>query len=97
MTDISVAGSGDIRIASVEGPMTVRIAGSGVVSVQSGRVDELRAFIDGSGGLFFQGAAASPDLRLSGSAEVWLTEVSGTIRRHGQGSVYVKGALLPKR
>lgn len=95
MADISIAGSGRVRMAHINGPLTARIAGSGVVSAQSGTADPLRVLIDGSGGVYLQGQAKSPDLRLSGSAEVRLRSVAGQIRRHGIGVVFVGGEELP--
>ncbi len=92
MLDISIAGSGLVRAARMDGPMTVRIAGSGAVAVKAGRTDKLRAFIDGSGGVFFRGAVTQPELTLYGSSEVRMDSVNGRITRHGKGgAVYVNG------
>lgn len=89
MLDVSIAGSGILRTTRVDGPMTVRIAGSGGVAVKGGRADRLRATIDGSGGVYFGGQVAQPDLRLYGSSEVRLRSVSGRITHKGGGDVYV--------
>ncbi len=97
MLDVSIAGSGHTRVARIDGPMTVRIAGSGAVAVQGGRADRLIVTIDGSGGVFHEGAAASPELRLYGSPTVRLGSVTGRIIRHGKGAVYVGGRLVEKR
>jgi hypothetical protein len=97
MLDVSIAGSGRLRAASVDGPLTVRIAGSGAVAVQGGAADRLIATIDGSGGLFLEGSAESPELRLYGSPTVRLGRVTGRITRHGGGDVYVGERLLPRR
>lgn len=91
MLDISIAGSGLVRAARIDGPMTTRIAGSGAVVVQSGRADKLRATIDGSGGVYLEGTAVQPELRLFGSSEVQMKAVSGRIIHHGGGSVFVAG------
>lgn len=95
MADISIAGSGQVRLAHVNGPLTARIAGSGVVSAQAGTADPLRAIIDGSGGVYVQGQAKSPDLRLSGSAEVRMGSVAGKLRRYGTGAVFIGGEEIP--
>ncbi|MEZ5895949.1 MAG: DUF2807 domain-containing protein [Parvularculaceae bacterium] len=95
MADISIAGSGRVRMAHITGPLTARIAGSGVVSAQSGTADPLKVLIDGSGGVYVQGQAQSPDLRLSESAEVRIGSVAGQLRRHGTGVVIVGGEELP--
>ncbi len=94
MLDVSIAGSGLVRAAHLDGPVTVRIAGSGAIAVKSGKADRLRAFIDGSGGVFFRGVAVQPELTLYGSAEVHLDSAEGRITRHGGGAVYVGGVKL---
>lgn len=92
MLDVSIAGSGLVRAARMDGPMTVRIAGSGAVAVKAGRTDKLRAFIDGSGGVFFRGAVTQPELTMYGSSEVRMDSVNGRITRHGKGgAIYVNG------
>ena len=92
MLDVSIAGSGLVRATRMDGPTTARIAGSGMLAVKAGRTDKLRAFIDGSGGVFFGGAVTQPELTLYGSAEVRMDSVNGRITRNGKGgSVYVKG------
>lgn len=96
MLDISIAGSGIVRATRVDGPMTVRIAGSGGAAVKSGRADRLRATIDGSGGVYFGGLVAQPELRLYGSSEVRMRSVSGRIIHHGGGDVYVGDEVFSK-
>ncbi|MEQ8177156.1 MAG: hypothetical protein RIC52_05315 [Amphiplicatus sp.] len=96
MLDVSIAGSGSVRGSRLDGPLTARIAGSGVVAIQGGRAEKLRAFIDGSGAVFFDGAAVRPELKLYGSSEVHMASVSGRITRHGGGEVYVDRKLVPK-
>ena len=91
MLDVSIAGSGLARVARIDGPMTVRIAGSGTAAVQGGKADKLTATIDGSGGVYFEGVAVSPTLRLNGSPTVRLGGVEGRVTRHGRGEVYVGG------
>ncbi len=94
MLDVSIAGSGLVRAARLDGPLTTRIAGSGAVSVKAGRADKLRAFIDGSGAIFFGGAVTQPELKLYGSSEVHMDSVNGRMIRHGGGSVFVKGVKV---
>ncbi len=96
MLDVSIAGSGLARIARIDGPMTARIAGSGAVLVQGGKADKLTVAIDGSGGVFHEGSAVAPTLRLYGSPTVSLGAVDGRITRHGRGEVYVGGKLVSK-
>lgn len=89
MLDVSIAGSGIVRATRVDGPMTVRVAGSGGVAVKNGRADKLKATIDGSGGVYFGGQVAQPELRLYGSSEVRMRSVRGRIVHYGGGDVYV--------
>lgn len=96
MLDISIAGSGIVRATRVDGPMTVRIAGSGGAAVKSGRADRLKATIDGSGGVYFGGLVAQPELRLYGSSEVRMRSVSGRVIHHGGGDVYVGDEVFSK-
>ncbi len=97
MLDVSIAGSGLARVARIDGPMTVRIAGSGAVAVQGGKADKLRVTIDGSGGVFHEGEAVAPDIRLYGSPTVRLGSVIGRITRAGKGEVFVAEKLVSKR
>jgi len=87
--DVSIAGSGIVRTTRLDGPLTVRIAGSGGVAVKGGYADRLRATVDGSGGVYFGGAVKQPELRLFGSSEVRMKSVTGRVEKHGQGTVYV--------
>lgn len=96
MMDVSIAGSGLVRAMRLDGPLTARIAGSGAVFVKGGDANRLRATIDGSGGVYFDGAVHRPDLRLYGSAEVRMKSVEGRITQHGAGAVYVGGELVEK-
>ncbi len=96
MMDVSIAGSGLARAARLQGPLTVRIAGSGAVAVRSGQAKQLRATIDGSGALYFDGSAHQPDLRLFGSPEVRLGQVTGRMKHVGGGDVYVASELIEK-
>ncbi|MGE0410230.1 MAG: DUF2807 domain-containing protein [Amphiplicatus sp.] len=97
MLDITIAGSGTVRGTRLDGPLMVRIAGSGAVSVKEGRADRLKAIIDGSGAIFFDGLAIQPDLKLYGSAEVRLGSLSGRLIRAGGGEVYVAGKLVERK
>ena len=96
MMDVSIAGSGLARAARLDGPLTVRIAGSGAVAVRSGQAKGLRAMIDGSGALYFDGSADQPDLRLFGSSEVRLGQVTGRLSHAGGGEVFVANELVEK-
>jgi hypothetical protein len=89
MLDASIAGSGSVRAARLVGPLTARIAGSGLVGVEAGRADRLKAIIDGSGAVYFNGAAIDPDLRLYGSSEAHFGSVEGRVNWQGGGKVFI--------
>ncbi|MBI1392578.1 MAG: hypothetical protein GC152_07540 [Alphaproteobacteria bacterium] len=91
MLDVSIAGSGLVRAARLDGPLTTRIAGSGDVYVQSGRADPLKAIIQGSGSVTFEGPVGGTDLRLSRSAIARLGSVNGRVNKTGSGVVFVNG------
>lgn len=97
MLDVSIAGSGLARIARIDGPMTARIAGSGAVAIQGGKADKMTVTIDGSGGVFHEGTAVAPTLRLYGSPTVRLGGIEGRITRYGYGELWVDGKLVAKR
>ncbi len=94
MLDVSIAGSGLVRATRLDGPMTTRIAGSGAVAIKAGRAESMRAFIDGSGAIFFSGAVTRPELKLYGSSEVHMDAVNGRLVRHGGGAVFVNGVKV---
>lgn len=97
LLDISIAGSGVVRSDWLEGPMTIRVAGSGGAAIKDGRADRLKAIVDGSGGLLFNGTVRNPDLRLYGSSEVHLARIQGRVVHHGSGQLFVGGELREKR
>ncbi len=96
MLDVSIAGSGSVRATRVVGPMTARIAGSGVVAVQSGSADPMKAIIDGSGAVYFNGAAVDADLRLYGSSEAHFGSWDGRQTWFGGGKVFVGKKAVEK-
>ena len=85
------SGSGDISVADVRGPLTVRIAGSGDVKVNGGEASEVDVSIAGSGGVRFGGLARSLKASIAGSGDVSVAEVQGPITKHifGSGEVRV--------
>jgi hypothetical protein len=97
MLDVSIAGSGNVRATSLDGPLMARIAGSGDVEVMAGKADRLKAIIDGSGSVRFNGTAVQPEVKLYGSSEVRLGKAEGRIIHLGSGEVYVDGKLAPKQ
>jgi hypothetical protein len=83
-------GSGDIDIASLNGPLNVRIAGSGQVRVAAGRATSMQASIAGSGGVTLNGVAGSLRATVMGSGDVRVARVTGAISKSVMGSGVVQ-------
>jgi hypothetical protein len=83
-------GSGGIDIASVNGPFTARIAGSGSVRAAAGNVSDMHAAIAGSGDITLDGVAGALKASIVGSGDVRVTRVIGPISRAVIGSGVVR-------
>jgi len=83
-------GSGDIDVASVNGPFNVRIAGSGRVRAASGRVSLMQASIAGSGGVLLNGVAGQLHASIMGSGDVRVARVTGGVTKAVMGSGEVR-------
>jgi len=89
----STSGSGDLHAGVVNGPMHVRIAGSGDVVARGGQVTDMSVELAGSGDVHFAGVAQSLQAAIAGSGDVSVGRVTGTVAKHvaGSGSVTVGG------
>ena len=76
--DASIAGSGDAVVASVNGPVSLDMAGSTTVAIKSGKADPLKVSIAGSGDVDFGGEAVNPNVEIAGSGTVTVGTMSGT-------------------
>jgi Putative auto-transporter adhesin, head GIN domain len=87
----STSGSGDLRAGAVNGPMHVRIAGSGDVVAHGGQVTDMSVELAGSGDVRFAGVAQSLQAAIAGSGDVTVGRVTGPVTKHvaGSGSVTV--------
>lgn len=85
------SGSGDITVGRASGPMDVRIAGTGNVTVATGEVTHIDASIAGSGDIRMGGTAQSLTASVTGSGSVVVARVTGPVIRRvfGPGSVRV--------
>jgi hypothetical protein len=85
------SGSGDIGVEQVSGPMDVRIAGTGDVTVAAGDVTHMDASIAGSGDIRMDGVVQSLNGSVTGSGDVVVKHVTGPVIRRvfGTGSVRV--------
>jgi hypothetical protein len=84
--DASIAGSGDAEVASVNGPVSLEIAGSGNVVIKGGRADPFKVSIAGSGDVTFDGEAVNPEISIAGSGNVAVGSMSGNLSQDMQGS-----------
>jgi hypothetical protein len=85
------SGSGDIAVGHSAGPMDVRIAGTGDVTVALGDISHIEASIAGSGDIRVGGVAQSLTATVTGSGNVAVGRVTGPVIRRvfGPGSVRV--------
>ncbi len=82
--DLQAAGSGDVRIASVDADtLQVAAEGSGDISVLGGRIGTLTGARDGSGDLVVRATIGGGSLSHHGSGDVTLPNVTGTLSRTG--------------
>lgn len=89
--DVDIAGSGSVAVSSVNGPLSVGIAGSGDVKVGGGRASSMSVSVAGSGDVDFRGVTDSVKARIAGSGDIRVKEVKGDISKTimGSGSVTI--------
>ncbi len=82
--DLQSAGSGDVRIASIDADtLQVAAEGSGDVSVLGGRIGTLTGARDGSGDLVVRATIGGGSVSHHGSGDVTLPNVTGILSRTG--------------
>lgn len=67
---LSVQGSGDINVGTVNGNLSMNVQGSGDVRVKNGSVNQLSANVMGSGDTRFDGEAIDANLSVMGSGDI---------------------------
>jgi hypothetical protein len=82
----AVSGSGDVNAVEVNGPLRVRVAGSGDVRVRGGAVTDMTVSVAGSGDVHFGGVAQSLQANVAGSGDVSAARVTGPVSKHVAGS-----------
>lgn len=90
--DISIAGSGDVRIANATVPsMKIDVRGSGNVSVEQGQIGSLSASVAGSGDLRIRANVQDAALSTVGSGDIDVAKVAGTLSssKAGSGSIRI--------
>jgi hypothetical protein len=81
-----ISGSGEINADEVNGPLHVKVTGSGDVKVRGGAVSDMVAVVAGSGDVTFGGVAQSLDASIAGSGDVSAAKVTGSVTKHVAGS-----------
>ncbi len=91
--DVSIAGSGDIQVGTVQGDLDASIAGSG--SVSSGDVQSADIEIAGGGGVKVGTIRGDLDIDIAGSGEVYAIAVNGKVNIDvaGSGDVKIDGGV----
>ena len=84
-----IAGSGDVEAASVNGPVSVDVAGSGSVYIKGGEADPLKVRIMGSGDFTLLGNAVDPDISSFGSGRIRLGSYTGKLSSKGQSNLTI--------
>ena len=82
----AVSGSGDVDSATVNGPLRVRVRGSGDVKIHDGAVTDMNVSVAGSGDVRFGGVAQSLEANIAGSGDVSAARVTGLVSKHVAGS-----------
>lgn len=65
-----VQGSGDIKVAYVDGILTTTVQGSGDIKVKDGKLTNLIATVQGSGDIEFAGETIDANLSVQGSGDI---------------------------
>lgn len=83
---VRISGSGDIEASEMQGAFEARINGSGDIHVRGGRAEPFEASISGSGDIRFDGTAVNVTVNESGSGDVHVEDVEGSVswRRNGR-------------
>jgi hypothetical protein len=72
---LSVQGSGDIRIKEVNGAVMARVQGSGDIEIERGTMPSLTATVQGSGDINVGGTATTARLKVMGSGDIRVAHV----------------------
>ena len=96
LANVSIGGSGDMRIDTVQGrSFGANIGGSGNIEIASLRVEEARFAVAGSGNIRASGEAGTSNISVAGSGDVDLGNVqsrSAEVSVMGSGDVRVRAS-----
>jgi hypothetical protein len=82
---------GVITASSAQGPLNLRVAGSGGISIDAGQASRVVADVAGSGAIKFGGVAESLVASVAGPGYISIAKVRGPVARHvmGPGAIQV--------
>lgn len=84
---LSLQGSGDIEITSVNGAMlTACVQGSGDIKIHDGNIRMLQASVQGSGDIYFGGKTVEANLSIMGSGDIDIASSKHKPSRSNMGS-----------
>ncbi len=89
---LAIAGSGELRAATLTGDSSIEVAGSGTIDVQSITAERLVIEIAGSGEVTGAGTARALEVEIAGSGDVQLASLSAddvSVEIAGSGDVEV--------
>ncbi|MEA2098440.1 MAG: DUF2807 domain-containing protein [Patescibacteria group bacterium] len=70
-----VSGTGSIQISSIKGDASLKVSGSGGITVNSGKIDELDTKVSGTGNINIYATAQNADLDVSGVGSINVSRV----------------------
>ncbi len=84
--NLTIQGSGDIIVSSIDGNLSMYVQGSGGVRVRKGLVTMLSANVQGSGDIKFGGSAIDANLSITGSGDIDIESVKNRPNMNVTGS-----------
>lgn len=95
--DVSLTGSGNVKVARVDRALAARITGDGSIEIVDGNIDQATLAITGSGLIDFGGRAVDANVKIVGAGDIRLREVDHPIQSRIVGSGHVMtGDEIPK-
>ena len=76
---LAISGAGSLRVGQASGLLELALAGAGEIAVESGRIDDLAATLDGAGDIEVAATAMAARLRNRGSGAIRVERVTGPL------------------
>jgi hypothetical protein len=96
----SINGSGEITFFQINGDAKIAVRGDGKFALQNGKIDNLKASIQGTGWIRVEADVKDADLSTEGEGSITLANLSGQVKQvvHGSGEINIgKGKHTGKR